>query len=72
MSYYSFNREELLRKVNEKYHNKQKASEYYKKNREAIKEKARKKYKNLTEKGKELKRQHSRDRYSKLNQQSKG
>ena len=42
MSYYWFNREELLKKANEKYHNKggkQKAGEYYKKNKEAIKEK---------------------------------
>ena len=48
MSYYWFNREELLKKANEKYHNKggkQKAGEYYKKNKETIKEKQRNKYK---------------------------
>ena len=47
MSYYLFNREELLKKANEKYHNKggkQKASEFYKKKKEAIKEKASNKY----------------------------
>ena len=47
MSYYWFNREELLKKANEKYHNKggkEKAAKYYQDN----KEKARSKYKNLT------------------------
>ena len=75
MSYYWFDREESLKKANEKYHNKggkQKASEYYGKNKEVIKEKARNKYKNLTEKEKELKRQHSRNRFNKLKQQCKG
>ena len=51
MSYYWFNREELLKKANEKYHNKggkEKAAKYYQDNKEAIKEKARNKYKNLT------------------------
>ena len=75
MSYYWINREELLKKANEKYHNKgdnQKASEYYRKNKEAIKEKTRNKYKNLTEKEKELKTQYSKNRYNKLKQQYKG
>ena len=74
MSYYWFNREELLKKANEKYHNKggkEKAAKYYKDNREAIK-KARNKYKNLTKEEKELKRQYSRNRYYKLKQQYKG
>ena len=60
MSYYWFNREELLKKANEKSHNKggkEKAAKYYKDNEEAIK-KARNKYKNLTKEGKELKRQY--------------
>ena len=46
MSYYWFNREELLEKAKTKYCNKggkEKASEYYKKNKEAIKEKAKNK-----------------------------
>ena len=57
MSYYWFNREELFKKANEKYHNKggkQEAGEYYKKNKETIKEEARNEDKNLTEKEKEL------------------
>ena len=51
MSYYWFNREEFLKKANEKYHNKggkEKAAKYYQDNKEAIKEKPRNKYKNLT------------------------
>ena len=71
MSYYSFNREELLKKANEKYHKeggKEKASEYFEKNKEAIKEKARNKYKNLTKEEKGLKKQYSINRYYKLKQ----
>ena len=40
MGYYWFNREELLKKANEKYYNKggkEKAAKYYKDNKEAIK-----------------------------------
>ena len=58
MIYYWFDREELLKKANEKYHNKggkEKASKYYKDNKEA-----RNKYKNFTKEEKELKRQYSR------------
>ena len=61
---YWFNREELLKKANTKYHNKggkEKAAKYYKDNKETIKEKARNKYKNLTKEEKELKRQYSRN-----------
>ena len=74
MKYSWFNREELLKKTNEKYHNKggkQKAGEYCKRNKEAIKENARNKYKNLTKEEKELKRQYSKNRYNKLKQQCK-
>ena len=58
MSYYWFNRKDLLEKTKETYHKeggKEKASEYYQKNKKAIKEKARNKYKNLTEEEKEKK-----------------
>ena len=47
MSYYWFNREELLKKEKTKYHNKggkEKAAKYYEDNKEAMKEKARSKY----------------------------
>ena len=75
MSYYWFNREELLKKANAKYHSKggkEKAAKYYEDNKEARKEKAKNKYKNLTEEEKELRRKYSRKRCNKLRQQYKG
>ena len=71
MSYYWFNRQELLKKAETKCHNKvgkEKAATYYEDNKEAIKEKARSKNRNLTEEEKELKRQYSREQYKKLKQ----
>ena len=68
MSYYWFNREEVMQKAEEKYHNcggKEKAVEYYQTNKDVLKEKARNKCRNLSEK-KEAKRQYSRDRYKKI------
>ena len=47
MSYYWFNRKEILLKAEEKY-SKEKAAEYYLQNKEAIKEKSRDWYKNLS------------------------
>ena len=49
MSYYQFNRQEILQKAKERY-SKEKAAEYYLKNKEAIKEKSRERYKNLSQK----------------------
>ena len=40
MSYYQFNRQEILQKAKERY-SKEKAAEYYSQNKEAIKEKTR-------------------------------
>ena len=48
MSYYWFNRQEILQKAKERY-SKEKAAEYYLKDKESIKEKARDRYKNLSE-----------------------
>ena len=48
MSYYWFNRQEILRKAKEKY-SKENAAEYYAQNKEAIKEKSRERYKNKSE-----------------------
>ena len=48
MSYYWFNRQEILQKAKERY-SKEKAVEYYIQNKEAIKEKSRERYKNLSE-----------------------
>ena len=56
MNYYWFNREEVLQKAEEKYHNysgKEKAAEYYVANKDVLKEKAKNKYRNLSEKEKE-------------------
>ena len=52
MSYYWFNRQELLQKAKEKYDNggKEKATKYYQANKDFIKEKAKGKYKNLSDK----------------------
>ena len=55
MSYYHFNRQEILQKAKERY-SKDKAAEYYLQNKEAIEEKATERYKNLSqEKKKRLK-----------------
>ena len=48
MSYYLFNRQEILQKAKKTY-SKEKAVEYYLQNKEAIKEKARNRYKKLSE-----------------------
>ena len=75
MRYYWFNREEVLQKAEEKYHNyggKEKAAEYYQKNKGVLKEKAKNKYKNLSEKEKEAKRQYSRGRCKKIKEKLGG
>ena len=48
MSYYWFNRQEILEKAKKRY-SKENAAEYYLQNKEVIKEKARNCYKNLSE-----------------------
>ena len=48
MSYYQFNRQEILQRAKERY-SKEKAAEYYLQNKEAIKEKASDHYRNLSE-----------------------
>ena len=68
MSYYWFNKKELLQKAKEKYGNggKEKAAEYYQANKDVIKQKAKERYKNLSEEEKEAKRQYSRNKYKKM------
>ena len=61
MSYYWFNKQEILQKPKEKY-SKEKAAEYYSKNKEAIKEKARE-YKNLSQEEKDKIKEYQRKRY---------
>ena len=59
ISYYHFNREELLQKAKERY-SKQKAAEYYLKNKEATKEKSRERYKNLSQEEKDKIKEYQR------------
>ena len=63
ISYYWFNRQKLLRKARDRYHNgdKEKAAKYYIK--EVLSWKARIRYRYLSEKEKEAKREHQRERY---------
>ena len=72
MSYYWLNRQELLKKANEKYDNggKEKAAKYYQDNKDVIKEKAKNAYRNLSEEEKEVQRFSSKDRYYKLKEKS--
>ena len=46
MSYYWFNRQEILQRAKERY-SKETAAEYYAQNKEAIKEQSRERYKKL-------------------------
>ena len=62
MSYYWFNRQEILQKAKEKY-SKEKAAEYYLENKEAIKKKSRDQYKNLLEEEKAKIKEYQRQRY---------
>ena len=48
MSYYQFNRQEILQKAKKRY-SKEKAAEYHLKDKEAIKEKSKNRYKNLSQ-----------------------
>ena len=62
MSYYWFNRKEILQKAKERY-SKEKAAEYYLENKEAIKKKSRDQYKNLLEEEKAKIKEYQRQRY---------
>ena len=65
MTYYWFNRQEILQKAKEKY-SKEKAAEYYKQNKEAAKEKSRECYKNLSQEEKGKIKQYQRKKYQEL------
>ena len=69
MSYYWFNREEVLQKAKEKYGNdggNEKAAEYYKANNDVLKEKAKNRYRNLSEEEKKAKTEYSKIRYKEM------
>ena len=70
MSYYWFNRQEILQKAKQKY-SKEKATEYYKQNKDAIKEKSKERYKNLSQEEKDKIKVYQRKRYKKLVQYKK-
>ena len=70
MSYYQFNRQEILQKAKERY-SKEKAAEYYLQNKEAIKEKARDRYKNLSEGKKNKIKDYQKKKYQELRQYKK-
>ena len=70
MSYYWFNRQEILQKAKER-HSKDKAAEYYLQNKEAIKEKSRERYKNLSQEEKDKIKEYQRKRYQELIQYKK-
>ena len=58
MSYYWFNKKELLQIANERYHNcggTEESAKYYLENEEVLKENARNRYRNLSEEEKEAK-----------------
>ena len=65
MSYYQFNRQEILQKAKERY-SKEKAAEYYLQNKEAIKEKARDCYRNLSEEEKNKIKEYQKKEVSRI------
>ena len=65
MSYYQFNRQEILQKAKDRY-SKEKAAEYYFKNKETIKEKSNNQYKNLSGEKKDKIKEYQRKRYQQL------
>ena len=65
MSYYWFNRQEILRKAKER-DSKEKAAKYYAQNKEAIKEKSRERYKNLSQEEKDKIKEYQRKWYQEL------
>ena len=66
MSYYWFNRQEILQKAKERY-SKENAAEYYKQNKEVIKEKSGNRYKNLSEEEKRKIKEYQKKRCQELN-----
>ena len=66
ISYYQYNRQEILQKVKERY-SKEKAAEYYLQNKEAIKKKSREHYKSLLEEEKDKIKGGSKENVSRTN-----
>ena len=70
MSYYLFNRQEILQKAKKTY-SKEKAAEYYIQNKAALTEKKRDRYRNLSEEEKNKIKEYQRKRYQELIQYKK-
>ena len=70
MSYYQFNRQEILQKAKENC-SREKAADYYLKNKEAIKEKSKNRYKNWSKEEKDQIKKHQREIYEPLVQYKK-
>ena len=62
MSYYQFNREEILQKAKDRYF-KEKTAEYYLKNKEAMKRKSKNQYKNSSKEEKDKIKKYQREGY---------
>ena len=65
MSYYQLNRDKLLEKTKNRYHNGsgKKVAKYYEDNQEVLKEKTRNQYINFSEGEKEVKKTYGLDKY---------
>ena len=70
MSYYWFNRQEILQKTKEKYSN-EKAAKYFAQKKDVIKKKSRQRYKNLSQEEKDKINEYQRKRYQELVQYKK-
>ena len=70
MSYYRFNRQDILQKAKEKY-SKAKVAEYYLQNKEVLKEKVRDHYRNLPEEEKNKIKEYQKKKYQELIQYKK-
>ena len=70
MSYYWFNRQEILQKAKERY-SKEKAAEYYMQNKEVIKERSKNCYKKLLEEENNKIKEYQKKRYQELVQYKK-
>ena len=65
MSFYQFNRQEILEKAKKNF-SKEKAAQYYLLKEEAIKKKTKNKYKNMTDEEKQAKKECQKNYYQKL------
>ena len=70
MSYYLFNRQEILQKAKKRY-SKEKAGEYYLQNKQVIKEKTRNRYNDLSEEEKHKIKEYQKKMYQEFIQYKK-